>query len=336
MLARAPVAPGVSETFELPLRHAGTFLCDLALLGDGAARPSRAAPLIVSEREAVAVDRDEVFLIEDWRLGSDGNAVAPGTGPKDAVEVYTVNGQANWQIQLRPNERLRIRFISGLQRNVIALKIEGFEAWVMALDGQPAEPFLARRGALVLAPGTRADVFIDAAARPPGATSSILMHDGKEPRPIGRVLISNEPPLRNFVLPTPQGLPSNGLPARLDLKTALRFDLPLGGSQSDWVSPAKFAANSLPAFRANAGRTVVLGLTNRAETTTVFHMHGHHFRLLDRLDDGWKPFWLDTLAVEGGQTHRVAFAAEYAGRWLIESVATDWAAPRLLRWYSVE
>ena len=57
----------------------------------------------------------------------------------------------------------------------------------------------------------------------------------------------------------------------------------------------------------------------------MFHLHGHHFRLLDRLDDGWKPFWLDTLAVEPGQTQRIAFLAEYAGRYLIESVATDWA-----------
>jgi hypothetical protein len=81
---------------------------------------------------------------------------------------------------------------------------------------------------------------------------------------------------------------------------------------------------------------VVLALTNRAAIATVFHLHGHHFRLLDRLDDGWKPFWLDTLAIEPGQTQRIAFAAEYAGRWLIESVATDWAAPRLVRWYSVE
>ncbi len=32
----------------------------------------------------------------------------------------------------------------------------------MALDGQPAEPFPARNGAVVLAPGGRADVFIDA------------------------------------------------------------------------------------------------------------------------------------------------------------------------------
>ena len=64
---------------------------------------------------------------------------------------------------------------------------------------------------------------------------------------------------------------------------------------------------------------MVLALTNRAAIATVFHLHGHHFRLLDRLDDGWKPFWLDTLAIEPGQTQRIAFLAEYAGRWLIES-----------------
>ena len=102
------------------------------------------------------------------------------------------------------------------------------------------------------------------------------------------------------------------------------------------MTPANFAATAPPAFRAKTGRIVVLALTNRAAIATVFHLHGHHFRLLDRLDDGWKPFWLDTLAIEPGQTQRIAFAAEYAGRWLIESVATDWAAPRLVRWYSVE
>ena len=81
---------------------------------------------------------------------------------------------------------------------------------------------------------------------------------------------------------------------------------------------------------------MVLALTNRGDIPTVFHLHGHHFRLLDRLDDGWKPFWLDTLAIDSGQTQRIAFAAEHAGRWLMEAVATDWAAPRLVRWYSVE
>ena len=47
LLGRAPLAAGASETLQLPLRHAGTFLCDLALLGDGRARPSRSRALVV-------------------------------------------------------------------------------------------------------------------------------------------------------------------------------------------------------------------------------------------------------------------------------------------------
>ena len=205
----------------------------------------------------------------------------------------------------------------------------------MALDGQPSEPFPARNGALVLAPGGRVDAFIDATAAP-GSVSAILLHDGKEARPIARLMASNEPPLRAAPLPPAPPLPSNGLPAQLDLKNAQRFDLMLGEPQAGWVTPASFAMSAAPAFRAKTGRTVVLALTNHAAIATVFHLHGHHFRLLDRLDDGWKPFWLDTLAIEPGQTQRVAFSAEFAGRWLVEAMAADWAVPRLVRWYSVE
>lgn len=335
LAARAPLAPGAQETLAIPLRHAGTFLCDLRLLGDGQARPSPARALIVGETEPVAVDRDQVFLIEDWRLRADGTAIAPGIDPKDTMPLYTINGLTALDIPARPNERLRLRFINGCQRTIIALKIEGHDVRVMALDGQPAEPFLARGGALVLSPGTRIDAFIDATAAP-GSTSSILLHDGKEARPIARLVTAKEPPVRDAPLPTAAPLPSNGLPNQLDLKGALRFDLTLGGPQADWVIPANFANSAAPAFRAGVGRTVVLALTNRGDTPAVFHLHGHHFRLLDRLDDGWKPFWLDTLAIDPGQTQRIAFAAEFAGRWLIEQVATDWSAPRLVRWYSVE
>ncbi len=335
LAALTPLAPGARQTFAIPLRHAGTLMCDLRLLGDGQARPAPARALIVAESEPVAVDRDEVLLIEDWRLRPDGTAIAPSTDPKDTAPVTTINGLTTLDIPARANERLRLRFLNGCQRSVIAVKIEGHEVRVMAIDGQPTEPFLARNGAVVLAPGTRVDVFIDVTA-PPGSTSSILLHDGKEAHPIARLIVSNEPAIRNAPLPPAAALPSNGLPAQLDLKNAVRADLTLGGPQADWVTPANFAKSAAPAFRAKAGRTVVLALTNRAEIATVFHLHGHHFRLLDRLDDGWKPFWLDTLAVEPGQTQRIAFAAEHAGRWLIETAATDWAAPRLVRWYSVE
>jgi FtsP/CotA-like multicopper oxidase with cupredoxin domain len=335
LAARVPLAPGAKESFVVPLRYSGTFLCDLRLLGDGQPRPLGARALVVQESDPITVDRDEMLLIEDWRLRPDGTAITPGIDPKDAMPVYTVNGLTMPDIRLRPHERLRFRFINGCQRNVIALKIEAHDVRVMAIDSQPAEPFLARGGTLVLAPGTRVDALLDAAL-PPGSTSSILLHDGREARPLARLVASNEPPLRDAPLPAAPPLPSNGLPAQLDLKNALRVDLTLGGPPADWVTPANFASAAAPAFRVRAGRTVVLALTNRGNIAEIFHLHGHHFRLLDRLDDGWKPYWLDTLAIDSGQTQRIALSAEYGGRWLMEAVATDWAAPRLVRWYSVE
>ncbi|WP_300184668.1 multicopper oxidase domain-containing protein [Bradyrhizobium sp.] len=334
LLARAPLAANAKDSFTIPLRHAGTFMCDVKLFNDGQALPSSGRALIVGESEMVAVDRDEVLLFEDWRLRPDGTAIAPGSDPGGTTPFRSVNGQLTSEILTRLHERLRLRLINGFQRSVIAVKIENHDVQVMALDGQPAEPFPARNGAVVLAPGARADVFIDATL-PAGAVASVLLHDGTEARPIARLVGSKEPPLRTAQLVAAPALPSNALPAQLDLKGAMRVDLPLNGTPSSWVVPETFSASVPPAFHAKAGRSVVLTLTNRAATATIFHLHGHHFRLLDRLDDGWKPFWLDTLGVEPGQTQLIAFAADYSGRWLMEATATYWAAPRRLQWYSV-
>jgi FtsP/CotA-like multicopper oxidase with cupredoxin domain len=328
LTGRPPMAPGGKDTLPITLRHAGTYLCDSGLLGDGQARPSRPRALIVGETESIAVDRDEVILIEEWWLRPDGTAIASGLDPKGTMPLYTLNGRTSFELSASANERLRLRFINGSQRSVLAIKLENHDVRVMAIDGQPAEPFTARNGALVLAPGGRSDAFVDTAV-----TASFLLHNGTEAHQVGKLAISGYRERRAPLLPAPP-LPSNGLPAQLDLRNGLRFDLPSG--PNDWGTPASFKASSPPVFRAKAGRTIVLTLTNPNPIANVFHLHGHHFRLLDRLDDGWKPFWLDTLAVEPGQTQRIAFLAEYPGRYLIESVASDWAAPRLVRWYSVE
>jgi FtsP/CotA-like multicopper oxidase with cupredoxin domain len=333
LTAQTALAPGARARFALPLSRSGTSFCDLRLLGDGQDTPSRPLPIVVEETGANAADRDEVFLIEDWRLRSDGTAIPVGIDPKDAAPIYTVNGRIQPDFAMRQNEHLRLRFINGCQRVVIAVRIENHEVRVIAFDGEPAEPFYARNGALVLAPGGRADCFVDTTARP-GSIAQLVLHDGKDARPVARLVTSTEAPVRPAPLPPAPALSANGLPAELDLKSALRVELALNGA--DWVRPASFVASATPAFRTKARRVVVLALTNRADIATVFHLHGHHFRLLDRLDDGWKPFWLDTLAVEPGQTQRIAFLAEYGGRYLLESTATDWAAPKLVRWYAVE
>ncbi|MFK4507132.1 multicopper oxidase family protein [Bradyrhizobium daqingense] len=327
---RAPTTPNTTETSIISMANAGTLLADFRLFEDGLKQPARPLPVIVEETSRPAIDRDEILLIEEWRLRPDGTAVPPGRDPKATTPLYTINGQTSFELSALGGQRLRLRIINGSQRSVLAIKLEGHEVRVMALDGQPAEPFPARNGAVVLAPGARADAFVDAAT-----AAAILLHDGKEARQVGSLAITG-PLERRAPLAAPQALPSNGLPETLDLKGALRFDVALGAADAGWIGPAHFSTVSAPAFRAKAGRTVVLALKNPAPVTTVFHLHGHHFRLLDRLDDGWKPYWLDTLAIEPSQTQRIAFAATSPGRWLLESVVTDWAAPRLVRWYAVE
>ena len=333
LVGRRLLAAAGWEKVRIPLHHAGTFLCDMSVLANQDALPARGVPVVVRESEPISADRDEVLLVEEWRLRADGTAAVPGTEASETTISWTLNGKPSLDVSARSNERLRLRFINGSRRTVIALKLESVEVTVMAIDSQPAEPFPARNGALVLAPGSRVDAFVDLTA-PPGSNLKILLHEGRQARTLGFIIVSRETPARAAPLPPPAPLPSNGLPARLDLKNALRADLALTGPE--WTVIASLVGSPQPAFHAKAGRIVVLALTNRAEVATVFRLHGHHFRLLDKLDDGWKPFWLDTLAIEPGQTQRIAFAAEHAGHWLIESVATDWAAPRFVRWYAVD
>jgi FtsP/CotA-like multicopper oxidase with cupredoxin domain len=80
---------------------------------------------------------------------------------------------------------------------------------------------------------------------------------------------------------------------------------------------------------------VVLACQNRTDHVQSIHLHGHHSRLLDRLDDGWKPFWLDTVMVAPRQAERVAFLADNPGKWLIETRPIAAATEATEAWFEV-
>lgn len=196
------------------MRSAGTSYVDMRLLGDGAPLPSQVRSMVVQETDPVEVDRDEVLLIEDFRITPDGKLLAPGVDPKDAAAMFLANRKTLHDIPVKTNERLRLRLINGCQRSVIALKFEGQDVRVMAIDGQPAEPFPARNNQVVLAPGTRIDVFLDT-VKTAGTVTAILLHDGKDIRRIGQIVTLKDPPLRAAPLTVAPPLPSNGLPDQI-------------------------------------------------------------------------------------------------------------------------
>ena len=332
LIAQPAFQPGTSR--RAALRASGTYFLESRLGGDRMDRPLPGAALVVRETAPPEVDRDEVLLIEDWRLAVNGTLLTPGRDSSDATTIYTINGKRDWNILTRTHERLRLRIINGCHRAVIALRIDGHEPQIIAIDGRPAEPFPARDGRMILAPGARIDTLIDA-VKPPRTVSPIHLHDGTSPRPIATLSYSDESPVRSAPLSPAQPLQRSGLPARLPLQGAQRFTLSFGAEATEWHPADGLSLTLPPAFRARRGQTVVLAITNHSQAPATFRLHGHPFRLLDRLDDGWKPFWLDTLLFDAGQTHRIAFLAEYPGAWLLEFMGIAWTAPRLLRWFAV-
>jgi FtsP/CotA-like multicopper oxidase with cupredoxin domain len=120
-------------------------------------------------------------------------------------------------------------------------------------------------------------------------------------------------------------LPANPLPQKMNFAGALKMDVPLEGSAAMWslAGHASDGHSGKPLFSVKRGRTVMLAFANRTTFAHAMHVHGHHFRLLDRLDDGWKPFWLDTVLVPPQQTWRIAFVADNPGKWMIDCHILD-------------
>jgi FtsP/CotA-like multicopper oxidase with cupredoxin domain len=58
-------------------------------------------------------------------------------------------------------------------------------------------------------------------------------------------------------------------------------------------------------------------------------------RLLHDLDDGWEPYWRDTVLIAPGKTKHVAFVADNPGKWVIESFKAARQAKGTASWFEV-
>jgi FtsP/CotA-like multicopper oxidase with cupredoxin domain len=311
-LTQSSVAPGASFDYRFVVPDAGTFWYHASFVSQQ--QRGLYGALVVAEAEAAA-DRDNVLVFADW---------PPDSGAPS--RRFTINGAPALDLPARRNERLRLRFINASPTQVMNARIDGHRAVVMALDGEPAEPFAARDNRIVLGPGNRADVFVDALAAPGSIAPIVFTTEGGDTTLI-RIVYDGGDAARPMPPGEPMPLPANPLPVRMNFSGALRVTLPIGD--------APVPSPQSPLFTATRGRTVMMALHNRDAGEHVVHLHGHHFRLLDRLDDGWKPYWLDTIVVPRRQTTRIAFVADNPGRWLIETQALD-GSPAATTWFAVD
>jgi len=331
-------AAGSAEAFEYRFRvpDAGTFWYH-ARRDSGALAQGLYGALIVEESLPVETDRDALLILDEWRFEDDGTIAADRPRSDQAPNLQlTANGQPTFDIAVKASERVRLRLINAALNRGFLLRIDRHRAVVMAIDGEPTEPFEAQNGRVMLGPGNRLDLFIDTTLAV-GDVASVLIEQPTGDVRVARLVYDRTPPARFVRRPDPSPLPANPLPLRMGFEQAVRVHVDLADDEaalqgSPW---AVAALASAPLFSVRLGHTAILTLVNRGATPQAVHLHGHHFRLLDNLDDGWKPFWLDTLTVPAQQTLRLAFVADNPGRWPIERRSLVQGRPTLTAWFEV-
>ena len=234
-LTQPPIKSGQKFTYEFTPPDAGTFWYhphanSLQQLGRG-----MAGALIVEEPQPVAVDRDVVWLLADWRLTSDAHIASGFGSPMDAAmsgrigNTVTLNGTVSESVPVRAGERVRLRLINGALARIMALRFEGHRPVVVATDGEPCDPHEPADGRVLLGPAMRVDVILDMQGEPGWRYRVVDDFYDNLAYWLTQLAYDDAQPIRAHPLDAPLALPRNPLPEP-DLATADSHSLTLQGA----------------------------------------------------------------------------------------------------------
>jgi FtsP/CotA-like multicopper oxidase with cupredoxin domain len=329
------VAPDAG--FNLYLPHAGLY--DAAQQGRGLF-----GPIIVEEAVKPDVDLDAAILLSDWNVDPNGQirddfsdpAIGRGGGRRGSL-VFANGAAAPLKLSARPGARVRLRLGSAATARLAIVAIEGAKVLIVAVDGQPSEPFEPLNNQFPIGPGARFELMFDM-PRDAGAGVRLSLRTGSGAADLPFIAIAAEGEpigLRS----APSRLPVNPLlPAEIALEAARRCDFAISGGGS-----APFAVNGVsfvdwsakPAYLLPRGAPTVFALANKTVVVQALRLWGHVARLLHSMDDGWEPYWRDTVLIQPGRTAHIAFVADNPGRWPLESAIPEHRAAGVGAWFQV-
>lgn len=352
-LTQAPIMPGETFTYEFTPPDAGTFWYhshanSLEQIGRGLA-----GVLIVEETKPVAVDRDIVWMLGDWRFTQEGQIAS---GFRNAMEAamagrvgntVTLNGVIPAEEPVRPGERVRLRLINCALARIMRLRFEEHRPTIIAIDGQPCEPHEPANGRILLGPAMRVDLLLDMSGEPGGRYRVVDdFYDGLAYwlthlvyADTGRIRTRPEPIF---------SLPSNPL-SEPDLTAAERHEIALqggmmggrpmsggmGGMMQGMSRGAAWSINGMamtgdghagmpPLMTLQQNRTYALTIQNTTAWWHPMHLHGFSFRVLTRNGTAVPHRqWADTVLLAPRDVVEVAFVADNPGDWMFHCHVTD-------------
>jgi FtsP/CotA-like multicopper oxidase with cupredoxin domain len=345
-LTQKPIAPGASFTYEFDVPDAGTYWYHPHQRSFEQVGRGLYGPLIVEEREPIAVDRDVTWVLDDWRLLADAQISDDFGNMMDASHngrvgnTVTINGRIRETFDVRSGERIRLRLINAANARTFALDFNGHAPQVIALDGQPVEPHVPADGRIVLGAAMRADLVVDMTGKP-GARFTVrdTFYRGLEYQLLD--IVYGAEPLRGQPPEGPIALAPNTMPEP-DLKAAERHEVAFGGGMMGGMMTAMMGGRRMdmrglmqngmawtvngvaakghvhdPFLTLARGRTCVLALHNDTAWHHPIHLHGHSFRVIRRNGAPTRyREWQDTVLLNPRERAEIAFVADNPGDWM--------------------
>ena len=291
--------------------------------------------IIVEDPEAIPVNGERVLVVSDTTLDGAGNIAAVSPMERMAGregELLLLNGQSRPLLTARPGERERWRIVNACVARYLRLRLDGQQLQLIGLDsGRSADPETVDE--LLLAPGSRADLLVAAAAGE--SVLQALPYDrGGMPGMMGRrgpaggaaALAdfrvdgeSGTPPGIVTARPAPEDLRRAAMAARRQLILAMGAG---PGGMGGGMGGMRFSINGREYNEARTDTTVAAGtveewtLVNTSPMDHPFHLHVWPMQLIEDNGQSVGPVVMrDVVNVRanGRATVRIAFR-DFNGR----------------------
>jgi len=216
-LTQKAVPTGGTFAYDFALPDAGTFWYHPHANSAEQVGRGLYGALVVEEREPPAVDRDLLWVLDDWRLDAQARIAPFGHHHDESHQgrlgnTVTVNGDPDPALRLRAGERVRLRLVNAANARVFGLSFEGHAPVVVALDGQPCTPHEPETGRVVVGPAQRADLILDAAGDPGARFRVVDGYYANQRYRLADIVYDDAAPLRTGPPEASIALPANPLP----------------------------------------------------------------------------------------------------------------------------
>ncbi|MGO4565072.1 multicopper oxidase family protein [Rhizobium sp. 2YAF20] len=292
--------------------------------------------IVVENPKDPKFDSEIVINLRDWRLGGDGQFIAQFR-PRDTAKsgTYGTVRTANWQLEPQYDAPagglVRLRLAITDVTRIYSFRMEGGEATVIAIDGNPV-PKRFPLDLLQLGPGQRLELavrmpdsegavatLVDVRSSNPKTLATLravgnsLKHDigdlaPLEANPVKSVDPSSAEHIQLILSATAENTAENSICGSLGYSFWAINKVPWQGDTSDPTAPLS---------ELKLGKSYVFDMENVTPHAHPIHLHGMSFSVLSSSVRDVMPFVSDTYLIQPDEKVQLGLVADNPGDWLL-------------------